>query len=138
MNRTSAPPDFANSFVLFLPILIVNLRELHARAALGEEREPAPVVDRALRALVDVAALDREVEAVLAALRGSGRVDPDAHVGEALTGRLIELEHRLAAGYRVGDRRRYDQRRDHAGSGARATTTRVRLRTFISTPFVHA
>ena len=28
MNRTSAPPDFANSFVLFLPILTVNFVNL--------------------------------------------------------------------------------------------------------------
>ena len=90
---------------LVLADLDGELRELDARAAVLQEIETALVLDRPLRALAHVAALDRELGAVVAELRGTGGLDPDAHVGQALERRLIRLQHRLAAGD-AGRRRR--------------------------------
>ena len=115
-KRTAASLGLREQLRLVLADLDHELRELHARAALGEEREAAAVVDRALRAGLDVAALDREVEARACRLRGARRLDRRCSCRRSpRTCRLIELEHRLAAGHRVGDA---------AGAGDSAASSR--------------
>ena len=119
-KRSSEWSALANSFVLFVADPHRVLGELQDRPRVARERETAAVLDRALRPLADVAAGDREDDPLDGVARRAPRAHRHVHVGEALERVDVGLQHRLAAGHRIGPgARRRDQcgdrrDRDHA------------------------
>ena len=104
-SRTGRPSRTASP--CSLPIWTVNFVNLRTRppAVLWRTTSPPRCSIVPFGALVDVAAGDREDDPLDGVARRARRAHRHAHVGEALERVDVGLQHRLAAGHRVGHRR---------------------------------